>query len=131
MRVALRRAALSLFLVQLWLFAAQQPAAHVRNFGKVDDHIYRGAEPSVIGLQELGAMGIKTVIDLREASESTKFEQQQVEKLHIKYVNVPFPPLSAPRPDQIRRVLSLLLQNDSQPIFVHCRRGKDRTGTVV
>ncbi|MBV9294436.1 MAG: dual specificity protein phosphatase family protein, partial [Acidobacteriaceae bacterium] len=30
-----------------------------------------------------------------------------------------------------RRVLSLLLQNDSQPVFVHCRRGKDRTGTVV
>jgi protein tyrosine/serine phosphatase len=25
----------------------------------------------------------------------------------------------------------MLLRNDSGPIFLHCRRGKDRTGTIV
>ncbi len=125
------RFVLFICLFQLPLFGAEPPVAHVRNFGKVNDHIYRGAEPSLVGLQELGAMGVKTVIDLREASQSTEFERQEVQKLHMKYVNVPLPPLSAPTQEEVQQVLSLLLQNDSEPVFVHCRRGKDRTGTVV
>jgi len=76
-------------------------------------------------------MGIKLVVDLRETDASTDFERQQVEKLHMKYVNVPLRPLSAPTQDQVARVLSLLLNNDSQPVFVHCQRGKDRTGTII
>jgi len=116
--------------VQLCI-AAESPAAHVRNFGKVNDQIYRGGEPSSVGVQELGAMGIKTIIDLREASEGTSFERQEVEKLHIKYVNLPLRPFSAPTSEQMQRALSFLLHNDSQPVFIHCWRGKDRTGTVI
>jgi tyrosine-protein phosphatase SIW14 len=92
--------------------------------------VYRGAQPSAVGLQELGALGIKQVVDLREPGAATKFEQQQVEKLGIKYINVPFPELSAPSDEQIRTVLHLLVSEDV-PTFVHCRRGKDRTGTVI
>ena len=33
--------------------AAQNPAAHVRNFEKVDAHVYRGGEPTAVGLTEL------------------------------------------------------------------------------
>lgn len=111
--------------------AAEAPAPHVRNFSKVNDHLYRGGEPSLVGLQELGAMGVKLVIDLREPGGSTEFEKQEAEKLKMKYVNVPLPPLSAPTKEELGQVLSLLLHDDSQTIFVHCRRGKDRTGTVV
>lgn len=125
------KAAVLFSLLQLSLMAAEPPVAHVHNFAKVNDHIYRGAEPSLVGFQELGAMGIKMVIDLREASESTRFEREQVQKLGIKYVNIPFAPFSAPTQKEIKEVLSVLLRNDAQPIFVHCRRGKDRTGTVV
>ena len=75
-------------------------------------------------------MGVKLVIDLREAGEGTEFERQQVEKLGMKYVNIPFPPFSAPSQTQVDHVLTLL-EDDSQHIFVHCRRGKDRTGTVI
>ncbi|MGA8026193.1 MAG: tyrosine-protein phosphatase [Bryobacteraceae bacterium] len=130
MRSPARRFILLLCAFQLSI-AAQSPAAHIGNFGKVNDHIYRGAEPSLVGLQELGAMGVKLVIDLRESSQSTEFERQQVEKLHMKYVNVPFAPFSAPTQEQVKQVLSLLLKNNSDPVFVHCRRGRDRTGTVV
>jgi protein tyrosine/serine phosphatase len=49
----------------------------------------------------------------------------------MKYLNVPFPPFSAPSKQEIDRVLSILLHDDSDTIFVHCRRGKDRTGTVI
>ena len=75
-------------------------------------------------------MGVKTVIDLRETSAATEFEKEQVEKLHMKYINVPLAALSAPTNAQIGRVLEMLL-NESGPVLVHCRRGRDRTGTVI
>ncbi|MBV9502260.1 MAG: tyrosine-protein phosphatase [Acidobacteriaceae bacterium] len=113
------------------LFAAEPPAIHVHNFAKVNDRLYRGGEPELVGLQELGAMGIKIDIDLRESGEATDFERKQAEKLGIKYVPVPMNGFLAPTNAQMEKVLSLLMQDKSDSVFVHCRRGKDRTGTVI
>ncbi|HEY3938034.1 MAG TPA: tyrosine-protein phosphatase [Bryobacteraceae bacterium] len=111
--------------------AADATAPHVRNFGEVNDHLYRGGEPSLVGLEELAAQGVKLVIDLRENGKATDFEKIQVKKLGMKYVNLPLRPFSAPTQGQMEQALSLLLQSNSQTVFVHCRRGKDRTGTVI
>ena len=62
---------------------------------------------------------------------ATESEKKIAEGLGLQYVNVPCPPLSAPSPAEIKRVLSLIEPDDSPKIFVHCRRGKDRTGTVI
>ena len=110
---------------------ADLPVTHVPNFDRVNEHIYRSGEPSTVGLQELGAIGIKRVIDLREKSGATEFEKETLEKLGIKYTNIPFSAFSAPSDQQVQSVLKLLTANDPSPILVHCRRGKDRTGTVV
>ncbi len=107
------------------------PVTHIRNFDRVNDHIYRSGEPSTVGLQELGAMGIKRVIDLREKSGATAFEKETLEKLGIKYTNIPFTGFAAPSDQQVQSVLKLLTDNDSSPVLVHCWRGKDRTGTVI
>jgi len=113
-------------------FAADAPAAvHVRNFGKVNDHLYRGGEPTLVGLEELGAMGVKIDIDLRQSGEATDVEKQAAKKLGMKYINIPFPPFSAPANPLVEHVLSLLTGGNTDTIFVHCRRGKDRTGTVI
>ena len=111
--------------------AANAPAAHVRNFGKVNDHIYRGGQPMLVGLQELGAMGVKVDIDLRESGEGTAEEKRAAEKLGLKYINVPLAALSAPTNAQIERILSLLMHSETDTVFIHCRRGKDRTGTAI
>ena len=112
-------------------FAADTPAAHVRNFAKVNDHLYRGGQPTLIGLQELGAMGVKVDIDLRESGEGTAVESDAARKLGMKYINIPFPPLSAPPTTLVKQVLSLLTGSNTDTVFLHCRRGKDRTGTVI
>ncbi len=75
-------------------------------------------------------MGVKIDIDLREAGEGTETEKRAAEKLGMKYVNIPIGAFSAPTKEQMEHVLSLLL-GSSDTVFVHCRRGKDRTGTVV
>jgi tyrosine-protein phosphatase SIW14 len=118
-------------LAQVLLYAAGPAAPHVGNFGELNDHIYRGAAPSLVALEELRTLGVKVIIDLRGSSEGTAAEGQQVRKLGLKYVNVPLPGLSAPTQAQIEKILPLLFQSDSEPVFIHCRRGKDRTGTVL
>lgn len=105
-------------------------APDIRNFHQVDEHVFRGAQPSTLGLRELGALGIKQVIDLREPGAATTFEKEQAKKLGISYINVPFRELSAPTNDQVQTVIKLLTSKDV-PTFIHCRRGKDRTGTVI
>ncbi len=130
MKVLLQRLLVTLSLVGLCLAGEVKPL-HVRNFAEVNDHLYRGGVPSNIGLQELAAMHVTMVIDLREPGEGTDFEKQAIKTLGMKYVNIPLRPFSAPSQEQMDSVLSLLLHNDSERIFVHCRRGKDRTGTVI
>jgi tyrosine-protein phosphatase SIW14 len=127
----LRFAPLAICLVQAAVAAQNPAAAHVRNFGEVNDHLYRGGEPTQRALEELAALHVNLVIDLREPGEKTKLEQEMVEAQKMKYVNIPLSAFHAPTEDQIRRVLWLLVNGDKQKIFVHCWRGKDRTGTVV
>src|SRR6202167_20498 len=38
----------------------------VGNFQKVDEHVYRGAQPTPMGFSNLNKLGIKVVVDLRE-----------------------------------------------------------------
>jgi tyrosine-protein phosphatase SIW14 len=106
-------------------------AVHIRNFGEVNDHLYRGGEPSSQGLHELAAMHVSTVIDLREPGSGREAERRLAEELGMKYVNIPLPRLSAPSAAEMNRVLSLIVPDDAGRVFIHCWRGKDRTGTVI
>jgi protein tyrosine/serine phosphatase len=42
------------------------PAVSIENFGKVNEHYYRGAQPNVVQFTELKRLGVKTIIDLRQ-----------------------------------------------------------------
>lgn len=114
-------------------FAAPPSAVHVRNFAQVDEHIYRGAVPSETGLKDLRALHVSIVMDLREPGESGTEERVEAEHLGMKYIDIPMRPLSAPTPGEMKQALEVLLAADagSDRVFVHCRRGRDRTGTVI
>ena len=105
--------------------------AGLPNFHKVNDKVYRGAQPEAAGWPSLAKLGVKTVIDLREPGEhSTGEEAKAVEAAGMKYVNVPMKGVVAPSDEKVSQALDLLL-NSPDPVFVHCRRGKDRTGTII
>ena len=112
--------------------AQQEPSyKELPNFHKVSDQVYRGAQPLDGGMKRLSELGIKAVINLRGTDELTSAQQKEAESTGLRYFNIPMPGLSAPSDDQIARVMSILNDPDNQPIFIHCKRGSDRTGTIA
>jgi uncharacterized protein (TIGR01244 family) len=109
---------------------AQDPVG-VPNFHKVNDKVYRGAQPSDQGLQNLAKMGVKTVIDLRQTDGRSAQEKRVVEAAGMRYVNIPMLGMHTPNPEDVSKALAVLDDKEAGPVFVHCRRGADRTGTVV
>jgi tyrosine-protein phosphatase SIW14 len=103
----------------------------VGNFQKVDDHVYRGAQPTAQGFRNLNKLGIKLVIDLREPGDRSSLESNMVTAAGMKYISVPMYGMARPSNESVQKVLTLLEDNSSGPVFVHCKRGADRTGGVI
>jgi tyrosine-protein phosphatase SIW14 len=103
----------------------------VPNFQTVNDHVYRGAQPSTEGFQNLAKIGIKTVVDLREEADDRKREMKAVSDLGMRYVHIPMKGMRTPSEKQISDALKVLNDDSQGPVFVHCRLGKDRTGVVI
>ena len=121
-----------LALAPLWASPVDKiDAPGVGNFHQVDDHIYRGAQPTYAGFKSLAKLGIRTVIDLREGAEVRDKEKKAVENAGMHYVHVPFARFNAPTDQQIATVFNVLNDPSAWPVFVHCKRGADRTGTVI
>ncbi len=99
----------------------------VGNFHQVNENIYRGAQPHGQGFAALAQMGIKTVIDLRGENS----EANAVQRAGLHYVRMHWNGYKAPDDTQIAAVLALLTDSSQWPVFVHCRRGADRTGTAI
>lgn len=110
---------------------AAAQVAGVENFHRVNDRIYRGAQPTDAGFQNLAKLGVKTIIDLRETDGRSAAEKKAVENAGMHYINIPLQGMSAPSPDAVDKVMALFNDESAGPVFIHCRRGADRTGTMV
>jgi tyrosine-protein phosphatase SIW14 len=113
-------------------WAGEINAPGVPNFHQVNEHVYRGGQPADAGWASLANLGVKTVIDLRPAAEhSISQEEQAVVAAGMRYINRPMSGVSTPANEQIFEILTLLNSSGDGPVFVHCRRGADRVGTVI
>jgi len=124
-------------LVLLTLTAAASSAqekphyAELPNFYKVDERIYRGGQPKAGGVKKLADLGTKAIINLRGSDEETRAEELEAGAAGIAYFNIPMPALSRPSEEQVSRVMEILGSEENWPVFIHCKRGSDRTGTIV
>ncbi len=100
----------------------------IRNFGKMDNRFYRGAQPDESDYKDLKALGVKTVIDLQD--HPTGYEKRDVEALGMRYVNIPMSDSSYPKPEQINAFLKLVNDPATGTMFVHCAGGRHRTGVM-
>lgn len=101
------------------------------NFHPVNATLYRGAQPRAGGFERLAALGIKTVINLRDSDERARAEEKEVLAAGLRYFNVSLGGLGRPSDEKIERILAIINAPENQPVFVHCKRGADRTGTVI
>jgi tyrosine-protein phosphatase SIW14 len=110
---------------------AEKEGRGLPNFGRVTENLYRGGQPTSGGFNTLHAMGVGMVVNLRDDRAEMASEQSQVEALGMKYVGIPWSASQEPSSDQVVAFLDLVRANPHTKIFVHCRRGADRTGVMV
>ena len=108
----------------------QEDKKNLPNFAMVEPGISRGAAPTAAGLKRLKELGVTTVIDLRIEKKGQAEEEAAVKALGLKRVRIPLG-AEAPTPKQVAQFLALLKNAKSEPVFVHCQHGADRTGAMV
>jgi tyrosine-protein phosphatase SIW14 len=101
------------------------------NFGRVTANLYRGGQPTWDGFNDLHAMGVGMIVNLRDDRTEMEIEQREVESLGMKYVGIPWKASDEPSSTQVVKFLDLVRANPKTKIFVHCRRGADRTGVMI
>src|SRR5262245_51066280 len=126
---AMFRAFLVLTMASVAALAGDLPG--VRNFHKLNDQVYRGAQPTAEGFHNLAELGIGTVIDLRLPGERSMDEAKTVKAAGMRYISIPLKGLSAPSHADVARILAIMNDPAAGAVFVHCRRGADRTGTIL
>ena len=101
----------------------------IQNFGIVEKGVlYRGAEPGKEGLEYLhNTLGVKTIINLENDKAKDAKENALAEKLGMKHVNIPMHSAKEPTDEEVQQFFNII-DNYPKPVYIHCRRGKDRTG---
>jgi protein tyrosine/serine phosphatase len=100
----------------------------IKNFGQMDERFYRGAQPKQEDYSSLAALGIRTIVDLRD--DPTSYEKPAAEASGMRYVNIPMNDKSYPKDDQIHAFLKLVNDPNTGKFFVHCAGGRHRTGVM-
>ena len=100
----------------------------IKNFGCINESLYRGAQPKEKDYADLAAIGIKTVIDLQR--DDTTPEQALVEAQGMKFYRIPMSDRSSPTAEQAVQFLKIVNDPANQPVFVHCAGGRHRTGAM-
>jgi protein tyrosine phosphatase (PTP) superfamily phosphohydrolase (DUF442 family)/uncharacterized membrane protein YkoI len=125
---------LAIALIHLGLAAAnaQAPEARKRvegvaNFGQVTEHYFRGGELTTQGIENLAALGIRTIIDLRDDAEPE--EAETCKRLGMTYYNFPLDQYATPDQATVDKIFQII-REAKEPVFVHCSGGKHRAGTL-
>jgi len=100
----------------------------IKNFGQMDDRFFRGGQPKEDEYKALAALGIKTIIDLRDDPKA--YEKSSAEALAMRYVNIAMSDKEYPAAAKIEEFLKLVDDPSTGKFYVHCAGGRHRTGVM-
>jgi protein tyrosine/serine phosphatase len=106
-----------------WAQRIELPGAP--NLHKVSEDLYRGAQPTAEGMKHLEKLGIKTVVNLRFILS----DRDKIKGTGLDYEHINTTTLSTETRDVVR-FLRIVTDENRTPVFVHCHRGVERTGTM-
>lgn len=107
-----------------WAIRLERPG--LPNLFQVSPVLYRGAQPKKQGILELERLGVKTVVSLRVFHDDSSL----LRGISLNQEVIPFRTWH-PEDGDVVRFLQIVADPSKTPVFVHCRRGIDRTGTMV
>ena len=107
---------------------AEITGVKIKNFGQMDERFFRGGQPKKEQFQQLVALGIKTVIDLRDNPKA--YAKESVEVLGMRYINIPMSDSEYPESAKIEEFLKLVGDPATGKFFAHCAGGRHRTGVA-
>ncbi|MEI6097416.1 MAG: tyrosine-protein phosphatase [Alphaproteobacteria bacterium] len=101
----------------------------IPNLHRVTQDLYRAAQPDADGFAQLPALGIRTVISLRQTVDDTSLAAAT--PLTLLRVPMKSRHVAEQGGARIVQALQLLYQSlASGPVLVHCHHGADRTGLI-
>jgi len=98
----------------------------VKNLYRIEDGLYRGAQPSAAGFKELCGLGVKAILDVAGgAGDDALVARDSVKLFHV--------PMHAwgLRDDRVLEALRIMADPANRPLMIHCQHGADRTGALV
>jgi protein tyrosine/serine phosphatase len=101
----------------------------IENFGQVNDHFYRGAQPYGRDYEDLAAMGVRVIIDLQD-TDGDRDEVRLARAAGITYYRIPMSTRRPPTNDQLATFFRLV-SDPANPVYVHCKGGRHRTGVMT
>jgi protein tyrosine/serine phosphatase len=112
--------------------ASVPAAAPIGRFVQLETDLYRGAQPDAAGFRYLRDLGIKTVVSFR----NDVWERELVESLGMRFVSIPVTFRAFGWGDDfdltdVQKFLEVVDDPDAGPVFFHCKRGADRTGSFA
>ena len=110
--------------------ATAVPAVQIDNFGRINEHYYRGALPHETDYPALARLGVKTMIDLTDVDGDSS-EQRLAETAGMKFFKLAMNTRVVPTAGQIATFLSIVDEPANQPVYVHCVGGRHRTGVMT
>ena len=102
----------------------------IENFGRINDNYFRGAQPSSRDYAALAALGVKTIIDLQRDDYDPN-EGKLAEAAGMKFYRIPMTTHKPPTNEQLAQFLSIVNDPVQQPVYVHCKGGRHRTGVMT
>jgi protein tyrosine phosphatase (PTP) superfamily phosphohydrolase (DUF442 family) len=101
------------------------------NRHKVDDEVWRSAQPAPHHLRKFARLGVRTVINLRGPRDcgSYRLERQVCAQLGLRLVDFKMQSRGVPLPETVHAAKALF-ESVEYPILMHCKSGADRVGLM-
>ncbi len=107
-------------------WATPIPKKGLPNLHQLTPNLYRGAQPTAGGMKELEAMGIKTVVNLRWLHS----DDDEAKGTSLNLIRIRCQAWDKNLDEEAAQFLKIVTDPSAQPVFVHCKHGADRTGTM-